>query len=75
MKKISQNIIPITLALAAALLASAVMRQVTPNSSWLAFTGWVIFYLSIQAPLFLYTQKSNESCTAWISRLMRKETR
>ncbi len=53
MKKISQNIIPITLALAAALVASAVMLQVTPNSSWMAFTGWVIFFLSIQTPLFL----------------------
>ncbi len=75
MKKISQNIIPITLALAAALVASAVMLQVTPNSSWMAFTGWVIFFLSIQAPLFLYNQKSQESCTAWISRLIKKETR
>ena len=75
MKKISQNIVPIALPLATALIASAIMLKVSPNSSWLAFTGWIIFYFSIQVPLFLYTQKSQESCTAWVSRLMKRETR
>jgi hypothetical protein len=51
------------------------MLKVTPNDSWLAFAGWVIFYLSIQVPFFLYTQKTQENCTTWLSRLMRKETR
>jgi len=75
MKKTSPNIIIIALTLAASLVAAALMLQVTANSSWLAFIGWVIFYLSIQVPLFLYTQKSQESCTAWVSRLMKRETR
>ncbi len=69
------RIITIAFIIAAALLASAVMLRFTPNDSWLAFSGWVIFYLAIQMPLFLYTAKSQESCTAWLSRLSRKETR
>ena len=75
MNKTSQNILTIAFIFAGALLASALMLKVTPNDSWMAFAGWVIFYLSIQMPLFLYTQKSQESCTAWLSRLMKKETR
>ena len=75
MNKMNQNIITIAFALAAAILASAVMIKFTPNDSWLEFAGWVIFYISIQMPFFLYTQKSQESCTAWLSRLMRRETR
>ena len=75
MNKTSQNILAIAFIFAGALIASALMLKVTPNDSWLAFAGWVIFYLSIQVPFFLYTQKSQENCTTWLSRLMRKESR
>ena len=69
------RIIKIAFIIAMAVLASAIMLRFTPNDSWLAFGGWVIFYLAVQTPLFLYTKKSQESCTAWLSRLLGKETK
>ncbi|HEV2800895.1 MAG TPA: hypothetical protein VGW12_10385 [Pyrinomonadaceae bacterium] len=55
--------------LTGALLASVVMLKVNPTDSWAAFIGWVIFFVSIQSPLFLFPQLS---CTAWLSRLWRR---
>ena len=75
MNKTSRNIIIISLALVAAMIASAVMLKFTSNGSWLAFIGWAIFYFSLQVPYLLYTQKSQESCTAWFSRLIKKDAR
>lgn len=72
MDKTGQRLILAAFALAGALLASALMLMFTPNHSWLAFVGWVIFFLALQSPLFLASRASQESCTAWLSRLRRR---
>lgn len=60
--------------LGGALLASAIMKKFTPNQSWAAFGGWVIFFIAIQVPWILVSQKKYDSCTAWFGRLKKKLT-
>jgi hypothetical protein len=54
--------------LAGALFASAVMLRVSPNSSWLAFVAWAIFFAALQLPWLLVTPSAQSSCTAWLAR-------
>ena len=62
----------LSIILAGSLLASAIMRKFTPNQSWIAFAGWVIFFIAIQVPWILVSQKKHNSCTTWFSRLKKK---
>jgi len=72
MNKTSQTLITIAIVLAGAMLASAVMVKFTPNASWLAFIGWTIFFVALQAP-FLFIQSAQNSCMAWLVRFRKGE--
>lgn len=53
-----------------ALLASAIMVQLSSGSSVLAFIGWTIFFVSLQLPWIWISNSSN--CMSWISRVRGK---
>lgn len=72
MDRTGQRFIRMALILAGSMLASSLMLKLTPDDSWLAFVGWVIFFLVMQSPLLILTQTSQGNCTAWLSRLRRK---
>ncbi len=72
MNKTSQTLITIAIVLAGAMLASALMVKFTPNASWLAFIGWTIFFVALQAP-FLFIQSAQNSCMAWLVRFQKGE--
>ena len=65
MNKTSRTVITVAIVLAGALLASALMLKLSPNSSWLAFVGWAIFFAALQLPWLLVTPSAQSSCTAW----------
>lgn len=71
MDKISRTLITAAIVLAGAMLASALMLQFTPNDSWLAFIGWMIFFVALQFP-FLFIQSFQDSCTAWLARFRKR---
>ncbi len=68
MNKTTRALISLAIVLAGALLASALMLKLSPNSSWLAFTGWAIFFVALQLPWLLFTSAAQNSCTAWLTR-------
>jgi len=68
MNKTTRTLITYGIVLAGALLASAVMLKLSPNSSWLAFVGWAIFFAALQLPWLLVTPSAQSSCTAWLAR-------
>ncbi len=72
MTKMGHRLVNGAIILAGALLASAIMTKVTPDSSWLAFAGWTIFFLALQSPIFLITETRDFSCSALFSRLWRR---
>ncbi len=72
MNKSGQYLVMATVMLAAAVLASALMLKFSPGDSWLKFVGWVIFFTAIQSPTFLIFNSQNGNCTAWLSRLRKK---
>jgi hypothetical protein len=68
MNKTTRSLITFVIVLAGALLASAIMLKLSPNSSWLAFVGWAIFFVALQLPWLLVTPSAQSSCTAWLAR-------
>ena len=72
MNKTSRTFITVTIVLAGAMLASALMLKFTPDDSWLAFAGWIIFFVAIQSP-FLFIQSAKDGCTAWLTRFQKGE--
>jgi hypothetical protein len=68
MSKTNRTFANFVAVLACAVFASALMLKVTPNDSWLAFVGWIIFFIAVQSPLFIFARSSQGSCTAWLSR-------
>jgi hypothetical protein len=68
MNKTTGTLITFGIVLAGALLASAIMVKLSPNSSWLAFIGWAIFFVALQLPWLLVTPSAQSSCTAWLAR-------
>ncbi len=64
--------ITIAIVLACATLACALMLKFTPNDSWMALVGWIIFFVAMQAP-FLFIKSSQYSCTAWLDRFRKGE--
>jgi hypothetical protein len=70
--KTGRTLITGAIVLAGALLASAVMVRFTPNASWLAFTGWTIFFVALQGP-FLFIQSAQSTCMAWLVRFRKGE--
>src|SRR4029077_11864911 len=55
------------IALAASTLA-ATITVVLIGGSWLAFTGWLIFFASLQLPLLLWlaTTDQLDRCSVWL---------
>jgi membrane protein YdbS with pleckstrin-like domain len=72
MNKTGRTLITVAVVLAGAVLASALLQKFSPNDSWLAFAGWVIFFVAIQLPIFIVGQSSQGSCTAWLTRSQKK---
>ena len=72
MNKTGRTAITLACVFAGALLASAVMVRFTPNASWLAFAGWGIFFVALQAP-FLFIESAQRTCTAWLVRFRKGE--
>ena len=68
MNKITRTLVTFGIVLAGALLASAIMLKVSPNSSWLAFAGWAVFFAALQLPWLWVTPSAQSSCTAWLAR-------
>jgi hypothetical protein len=73
MNKTSRTLITLAIILAGALMASALMLKLSPNSSWLAFVGWAIFFAALQLPWLLVTPSAQSSCTAWLARFRKGE--
>lgn len=71
MNKTGRTLFTLAIVLAGAVLASAIMLKFTPNDSWLAFIGWVIFFVAIQTP-FLFTRSSQANCMAWLTRFLKR---
>lgn len=69
MNTTTRTLITFGIVLAGALLASALMFKLSPNSTWLAFVGWAIFFVALQLPWLLFTRSAQSSCTAWLARL------
>jgi hypothetical protein len=72
LNKTSRTLITVAIVLAGAMLASALMLKFTPNDSWLAFIGWIIFFVAIQSP-FLFIRSARDGCTAWLARFRKGE--
>lgn len=72
MKQGSQKLLSLTLALAGALSATAVLERFSAPSSWAASIGWVIFFASLTLPSVLLTGRGKTSCSAWLTRLRDK---
>jgi hypothetical protein len=68
MNKTTRTLITLGIVMAGALFASAIMLKLSPNSSWLAFVGWAIFFVALQLPWLLVTPSAQSSCTAWLAR-------
>ena len=68
MNTTTRTLITFGIVLTGALLASALMLKLSPNSSWLAFVGWVIFFAALQLPWLWVTPSTQSSCTAWLAR-------
>jgi hypothetical protein len=69
MNNTTRTLITFGIVMAGALLASVVMIKLSPNSSWLAFVGWAIFFAALQLPWLLVTPSAQSTCTAWLARL------
>ncbi|MDQ3750802.1 MAG: hypothetical protein M3367_17555 [Acidobacteriota bacterium] len=72
MNKTSRTLITVAIVLTGALLASVVMVKFTPDASWLAFVGWTVFFVSLQAP-FLFLESAQNTCMAWLVRFRKGE--
>ena len=68
MNKTGRTLITFAIVLAGALFASALMLKLSPNSSWLAFVGWAIFFVALQLPWLLVRPSAQGACTAWLAR-------
>jgi hypothetical protein len=68
MNKTSRMLMTFAIVLAGALFASALMLKLSPNSSWLAFVGWAIFFAALQLPWLLVSPAGQNRCTAWLAR-------
>ena len=64
MNKTSRKLITFAIGLAGALFASALILKLSPDSSWLAFVGWAMFFAALQLPGLFATPSTQSSCTA-----------
>jgi len=68
MNKTGRTLITFSIVLAGALFAAALMLKFSPNSSWLAFAGWAIFFAALQLPWLLVTPSAMGGCMARLAR-------
>jgi hypothetical protein len=68
MNKAGRTLITFAIVLAGALFAAALMLKLSPNSSWLAYVGWAIFFVALQLPWLFVPPSAQGSCTAWLAR-------
>lgn len=68
MNKTGRTLLTLTIALAAALFAAALMVKFSPGSSRLAFVGWAVFFLSLQLPWLWVKPSARSSCTSRLAR-------
>ena len=68
MNKTGRTLITLAIVLAGALFASALMLKLSPNGSWLAFAGWVIFFVALQLPWLSVRASAQGGCTARLAR-------
>ncbi len=63
-------VITLILGLAASLIAAVLMRILAGPMSWLAFAGWVIFFLSLQSSLMMQAARTGQldACSARLFR-------
>ena len=73
MNKTGRTLVTFAIVLAGALFASALMLKLSPDSSWLAFVGWAIFFVALQLPWLLIAPSAQGGCTAWLARLRKGE--
>jgi hypothetical protein len=72
MNRTGRMFVNAALILAGSVLAALLVKKLTPNVSWAAFVGWVIFFFAVQSPFLLASEESQRSCTAWLSRRRRR---
>jgi hypothetical protein len=73
MNKTGRTLITFAIILAGALFASALMLKFSPDSSWLAFVGWAVFFVALQLPWLWVTPSAQSGCTAWLTRFRKGE--
>jgi len=73
MNKTGRTLITFTIVVAGALFASALMLKFSPNSSWLAFVGWALFFVALQLPWLFVPPPAQSGCTAWLARFRKGE--
>ncbi len=71
----NHKLIMLSIISAGAIIAAAIMQKFTPNQSWAAFAGWIIFFLAIQVPWIFVPQNKYGSCTTWFNSLKKKSIR
>lgn len=63
------------LMLIAAGAAAAILHLASPDSTWMASLGWMIFFFSLQFPVLFYLRydphgrAETQRCLRWIERL------
>jgi inner membrane protein involved in colicin E2 resistance len=62
------KIMSVLVAIGGAILSAIVLVLLTPNSSFLEFLGWVVFFIAIQAPFFISTKTGYYGCGKWFSK-------
>ena len=68
MNKTGRTLISFAIVLSGAIFAAALMLKLSPNSSWLAFAGWAIFFVALQLPWLLVTPSAVSGCMARLVR-------
>ena len=73
MNKTTRTLILAGIALAASALASMLIQVFTPNKSWLAFIGWMVFFVATQVPALFVTRSSERACVGWLNRFRNRQ--
>jgi hypothetical protein len=67
MNKTGRTLITFSIVLAGALFAAALMLKLSPNSSWLAYVGWAIFFVALQLPWLFVSPSAQGGCISWLA--------
>ena len=67
MKKLERILVVLAIVLAGSLGAAGLMNKLTPNSSWLGYIAWTVFFVSLQLPWLLVKPDVLDACTSWLN--------